>query len=49
MTAVSGENANFLAGGEFPILVPSGVNNVTIEFRQFGIILTFTPVVLNSG
>ena len=49
LTAVPGENANFLAGGEFPILVPSGNNNVTIEFRQFGIILTFTPVVLNSG
>ena len=49
LTAVSGENANFLAGGEFPILVPSGVNNVTVEFRQFGIILTFTPVVLSSG
>ena len=48
LTAVSGENANFLAGGEFPILVPSA-DNVTIEFREFGIILTFTPVVLSSG
>ncbi len=48
LTAVSGENANFLAGGEFPILVPSG-DNVAIEFRQFGVILTFTPVVLSSN
>ena len=48
LTAISGENANFLAGGEFPILVPNG-DNVTVEFRQFGIILTFTPVVLSSG
>ena len=49
LTAVSGENANFLAGGEFPILVAQGEETVTVEFRQFGIILTFTPVVLSSG
>ena len=50
LTAVSGENANFLVGGEFP--VPAGLDsqgNVIIEFRQFGVVLSFTPVVLDSG
>ena len=50
LTAVSGENANFLVGGEFP--VPSGLDNqgnIVIEFRQFGVVLSFTPVVLDSG
>jgi len=49
LTAISGENANFLVGGEFPIPVPQDQNTITIEFKQFGILLTFTPVVLNSG
>ena len=53
LTAISGESANFLAGGEFPI--PSGMNCVngactpTILFKKFGISLNFTPVVLNEG
>jgi pilus assembly protein CpaC len=49
MTAVSGETAKFLAGGEFP--VPAGVDNqgnVTIVFKQFGVGLSFTPVVLSD-
>jgi pilus assembly protein CpaC len=48
ITAVSGESAKFLAGGEFP--VPTGRDrdgNVTIEFKQFGVGLSFTPVVLS--
>ena len=48
MTAVSGETAKFLAGGEFP--VPTGRDrdgNVTIEFKQFGVGLSFTPLVLS--
>jgi len=49
LTAVSGENANFLVGGEFPILVPQGNQTVSVQFKQFGILLNFTPVVLNSG
>ncbi len=54
LTAVSGENANLLVGGETPIPVnvtvtDAGNVTVDIEFRQFGIILTFTPVVLSSG
>ena len=50
LTAISGETANFLAGGEFPF--PSGTDqngNITIEFRDFGIALNFTPVVLDEG
>lgn len=53
LTAISGETANFLAGGEFPI--PSGMNctngacTPTILFKKFGIALNFTPVVLNEG
>lgn len=50
LVAVSGETAKFLAGGEFP--VPSGRDqqgNISIEFKQFGVGLSFTPVVLSDG
>ena len=49
LTAISGETANFLAGGELP--VPSGrdgTGNVQIEFKSFGVALSFTPVVLSD-
>ncbi|WP_081688732.1 type II and III secretion system protein family protein [Inquilinus limosus] len=46
LTAVSGETANFLAGGEFPIPVPQGNETVTIEYKQFGVSLSFVPTVL---
>lgn len=49
LTAISGETAGFLAGGEFP--VPSGTDdegNITIEFKQFGVSLNFTPTVLSK-
>lgn len=49
LTAVSGEQAGFLAGGEFP--VPAGrdqVGNIIIEFREFGVSLNFRPTVLSS-
>ncbi|MCH7994014.1 MAG: type II and III secretion system protein family protein, partial [Planctomycetes bacterium] len=45
MVVISGETASFLAGGEFPILVPQGNDRVTIEFKQFGVLLNFTPIV----
>lgn len=45
LTAISGETASFLAGGEFPIPVPQGNQQVTIQFREFGVRLNFTPVV----
>jgi pilus assembly protein CpaC len=50
LSAVSGESAKFLAGGEFP--VPSGEDqnhNVLIQFKQFGVALAFTPVVMSGG
>jgi pilus assembly protein CpaC len=49
LAAVSGETASFLAGGEFPYPVPTGLNNVAIQFRPFGVNLTFTPVVEANG
>jgi pilus assembly protein CpaC len=49
LTAVSGETANFLAGGEFPIPVSQDEGSITVEFRQFGVSLAFTPTILNSN
>ncbi len=46
LVAISGETATFLAGGEFPIPVPQGNQQVTIQFREFGVRLNFTPVVI---
>lgn len=47
LVAVSGETASFLAGGEFPYPVPQQ-QNITIEFKQFGVSLAFTPTVLDG-
>lgn len=50
LVALSGESANFLAGGELPI--PSGVDRdgrVTVEFKPFGVAVAFTPTVLADG
>jgi pilus assembly protein CpaC len=44
----SGQEASFLAGGEFPIPVPDE-DGITIEFREFGVALRFTPVVMSDG
>jgi pilus assembly protein CpaC len=49
LAAVSGEEASFLAGGEFPFPVPNGKDNVTIEFKPFGVQLKFTPEVQSNG
>jgi pilus assembly protein CpaC len=55
LTAISGENANFLVGGEFPIPTGrtcdpgTGTCQTTITFKKFGISLNFTPVVLSEG
>ncbi len=49
LTAVSGQQAGFLAGGEFPI--PSGrdqYGNITIEYREFGVSLNFKPIVMSD-
>jgi pilus assembly protein CpaC len=51
LTAVSGETADFLAGGEFPFVtgIEPDTGIATVEFKQFGVQLAFTPVVLSAG
>ena len=49
LTAISGESAQFLAGGEFPIPVDSDDGTVKVTFKQFGVGLGFSPVVLDEG
>lgn len=49
LTAISGETASFLAGGEFPIPVDNGQNGISIQFKQFGIGLSFSPLVLSAS
>ena len=49
LTALSGETASFLAGGEFPIPISQSLGAVTIEYKQYGVGLAFTPVVLGDG
>ncbi|MGH1402915.1 MAG: type II and III secretion system protein family protein [Alphaproteobacteria bacterium] len=49
LTAVSGQQAGFLAGGEFPIPAGRDQNgNIVIEYREFGVSLNFKPVVLSG-
>jgi len=49
LTAVSGETASFLAGGEFPIPVPQDNGNaITVQFKKFGVSLNFIPTVLSG-
>jgi pilus assembly protein CpaC len=49
LTAVSGETASFLAGGEFPIPVSQDEDTITVQFKQFGVSLAFTPTLLGRG
>jgi pilus assembly protein CpaC len=53
LVAISGQEASFLAGGEFPIPVPQtgtgGGSTITIEYKEFGVRLNMTPVVLGDG
>jgi pilus assembly protein CpaC len=49
LTALSGETASFLAGGEFPIPISQGLDSISIEYKQYGVGLAFTPVVLADG
>jgi pilus assembly protein CpaC len=48
LVAINGQEAAFLAGGEFPIPVPQAFGVVTIQFKKFGVGLTFTPNVLSN-
>lgn len=47
--AVSGESAKFLAGGEFPVPVAQDDDQISIQFKPFGVGLAFTPTVLSEG
>lgn len=49
LIALSGQSASFLAGGEFPVPVPSGLGTVGIDYKDYGVGLTFTPVVLGEN
>lgn len=49
LVALSGEEASFLAGGEFPFPVPAGDDRIAIEFRPFGVKLGFKPLVQANG
>lgn len=53
LTVISGQDADFLSGGEFPVPVPQGnigtSSTITIQFKPFGVMLKFLPVVLDSG
>jgi pilus assembly protein CpaC len=49
LTTVSGETANFLAGGEFPVPVPQDGGVITVNYKKFGVGLAFTPTLLSPG
>ncbi|NLG42324.1 MAG: type II and III secretion system protein family protein [Phycisphaerae bacterium] len=50
LIAISGQEAEFLAGGEIPIPVPQGMNqSITIEYREYGVKLRFTPAVMGPN
>jgi pilus assembly protein CpaC len=55
LTALSGETASFLAGGEFPIPVAqsapddTGTVTITVEFKKFGVSLSFTPTIIGDN
>ncbi len=49
LIALSGEKASFLAGGEVPIPVASDDNRVTVQYKEYGVRLNFTPTVLDNG
>ena len=49
LTAVSGEAAKFLAGGEYPIPTVDSTGSVSVTFKEFGIGVAFTPIVMSEG
>ena len=49
LVALSGQEASFLAGGEFPVPVPQALGTTTIIFKKFGVGLNFTPTVLGGS
>jgi pilus assembly protein CpaC len=49
LTAVSGESAKFLAGGEYPVPVSADNGAIGIQFKEYGVGVAFTPTVLSEG
>ncbi|WP_174297728.1 type II and III secretion system protein family protein [Sphingomonas bacterium] len=49
VTTLSGETATFLAGGEIPIPVSQGLGAVSVEYKQYGVSIAYTPTVLSNG
>ena len=49
LTAMSGETADFLAGGEFPVPMPDPMSGTVIVYKKFGVSLAYTPTVLSNG
>ena len=49
LTALSGETGSFLAGGEIPIPISQGFGAVSVEYKQYGVSLAYTPTVLADG
>ena len=49
LTALSGETASFLAGGEFPVPVVDRLGGASVEFKDYGVSLAFTPTVLSGN
>jgi pilus assembly protein CpaC len=50
LVALSGQSANFLAGGEYPIPVPQGNGqNITIDYKEYGVRLSLTPTILGEN
>lgn len=49
LTALSGETSTFLAGGEYPIPISSGLGTVSIDYKNYGVSLAYTPTVLSDG
>lgn len=49
LSAMSGETGTFLAGGEIPIPVSQGLGAVSVEYKQYGVSLSYTPTVLANG
>lgn len=49
LTAISGETAKFLAGGEYPIPVVDSTGSLSVTYKEFGVAVAFTPTVMSEG
>ncbi|WP_084384741.1 type II and III secretion system protein family protein [Novosphingobium naphthalenivorans] len=49
LTTLSGETADFLAGGEYPIPISQGLGSTSVEYKKYGVSLSYTPTVLANG